>query len=102
MPQRIKYAGRPSAARNQKTMGRNPAKPKQFRALKKQSTGVVLMDRATLADEVVDRLRADIVSGALKPSERLRFENLTSRYGVSVSPLREALSRLTAEELVQP
>lgn len=59
-------------------------------------------DRATLADEVVDRLRADIVSGRLKPSERLRFEDLTARYGVSVSPLREALSRLTAEELVQP
>ncbi len=59
-------------------------------------------DRATLADEVVDRLRAEIVAGRLKPSERLRFEDLTARYGVSVSPLREALSRLTAEGLVQP
>ena len=59
-------------------------------------------DRTTLADQVVNRLRADIVSGRLKPSERLRFEDLTARYGVSVSPLREALSRLTAEELVQP
>lgn len=61
-----------------------------------------ISDRATLADEVVDRLRTDIVSGHLKPDERLRFEDLTARYGVSVSPLREALSRLTAEELVRP
>lgn len=61
-----------------------------------------ISDRATLADEVVDRLRADIVSGELKPDERLRFEDLTARYGVSVSPLREALSRLIAEELVRP
>jgi GntR family transcriptional regulator, carbon starvation induced regulator len=59
-------------------------------------------ERTTLADEVVGRLRTDIVSGLLKPNERLRFEELTARYGVSVSPLREALSRLAAEELVQP
>jgi GntR family transcriptional regulator, carbon starvation induced regulator len=59
-------------------------------------------ERTTLADEIVDRLRGDIVSGRLKPNERLRFEALTASYGVSVSPLREALSRLSAEELVQP
>jgi DNA-binding GntR family transcriptional regulator len=34
-------------------------------------------DRATVADEVVGRLRADIVSGRLKPGERLRFGELT-------------------------
>lgn len=72
------------------------------RATRKQPAPSGISDRVTLADEVVDRLRADIVSGRLKPSERLRFEELTARYGVSVSPLREALSRLTAEGLVQP
>jgi GntR family carbon starvation induced transcriptional regulator len=72
------------------------------RATKKEHDPSRGAERATLADEVVGRLRADIVSGRLKPGERLRFGELTALYGVSVSPLREALSRLTAEELVQP
>jgi GntR family transcriptional regulator, carbon starvation induced regulator len=66
------------------------------------STATTASDRTTLADEVLDRLREDIINGHLQPSTRLRFEDLSARYGVSVSPLREALSRLTAEELVYP
>ena len=82
------------------------AKVQKFRATSrattKQANKSSLSDRVTLADEVADQLRADIVNGRLKPSERLRFEDLTKRYAVSVSPLREALSQLTAEKLVQP
>jgi len=59
-------------------------------------------ERATLADDVAEKLRSDIVSARFRPSERLRFEDLSQRYGVSVSPIREALSRLTAENLVEP
>jgi DNA-binding transcriptional MocR family regulator len=66
------------------------------------STATTASDRTTLADDVLDRLREDIINGHLQPSTRLRFEDLSARYGVSVSPLREALSRLTAEELVYP
>ena len=55
---------------------------------------------ATLGSDVLHRLRMDIVSCTLKPGQRLRFESLRSVYGVSFSPLREALSRLASERLV--
>jgi GntR family carbon starvation induced transcriptional regulator len=54
----------------------------------------------TLTEQVLHRLRDDIISGKLAASEKLRVQELRRRYGVGASPLREALSRLTAEGLV--
>ena len=54
----------------------------------------------TLATDVLHRLRDDIISCALKPGDRLRFEALKDIYNVSFSTLREALSRLASEGLV--
>ena len=54
----------------------------------------------TRAGDVLQRLREDIINCDLKPGEKLRFEALRDRYEVSFSTLREALSRLTAEQLV--
>jgi DNA-binding GntR family transcriptional regulator len=54
----------------------------------------------TLANAAYGRLRHDILSGALAPGERLRLHDLRARYAIGVAPLREALSRLQAEELV--
>ena len=54
----------------------------------------------TLASSVYDRLRDDILSGALPPDDKLRTEALRERYGVGNSPLREALNRLSADGLV--
>lgn len=55
----------------------------------------------TLANDVLHRLREDIISCVLKPGEKLRFEALREIYGVSFSTLREALSRLASESLVR-
>ena len=55
----------------------------------------------TLASDVFHRLRDDIISCVLKPGEKLKFEILRTIYGVSFSTLREALSRLTSEGLVE-
>lgn len=55
---------------------------------------------ATRASVVYEQLRADITGGALAPGSRLRVEAMGARYGVGASPLREALSRLSAEGLV--
>ena len=52
------------------------------------------------AANTVRRLRADIVSGALKAGARLRFSDLQNRYETGTSPLREALSRLAGDRLV--
>lgn len=54
----------------------------------------------TLASDVLHRLRADITACALAPGERLRFQDLRRRYGVSFGTLREALAHLAAEGLV--
>lgn len=54
----------------------------------------------TLSARVIERLRADILSGRRAPGSKLRFEMLKSDYGVGLSPLREALSRLVSAGLV--
>jgi DNA-binding GntR family transcriptional regulator len=46
-------------------------------------------------------LREDIVSGALVPGQKLKIEMLKERYDMSVGPLREAMSRLAAEHLIE-
>ena len=42
----------------------------------------------------------DIAAGALKPGERLDENGLAQRFGVSRTPVREALSRLTAQGIL--
>lgn len=54
----------------------------------------------TIADQTYHQLRWDIVSGALEPGTKLAMDMLTKRYGVGMSPLREALVRLTGDALV--
>jgi GntR family transcriptional regulator, carbon starvation induced regulator len=46
-------------------------------------------------------LRRDIIDGKLQPSEKLRIDQLRETYGFGVSALREALSRLVSEGLVE-
>jgi DNA-binding GntR family transcriptional regulator len=55
---------------------------------------------ASLAERTYVQLRADLIAGRLSDGAPLRLEALRERYGVSLSPLREALSRLQSEHLV--
>ena len=45
-------------------------------------------------------LREAIVTNALKPGTRLRADDLAKKLGVSKTPVREALRKLQAEELI--
>ena len=56
---------------------------------------------SSLADHISSRVRDEILSGARAPQARIRLDELKSAFNVSWSPLREALSRLVAEGLVQ-
>lgn len=49
---------------------------------------------------VYRKLREDIISGRLAPGTRLVELNIAADFGVSRTPVREALKRLTAEKLV--
>ena len=54
----------------------------------------------TLAEKAYQSLRHDIIRGAVAPGKPLRLADLSQRYGMGFSPLREALNRLQAERLV--
>lgn len=54
----------------------------------------------TLASTLAQRLREQITEGRLTPGTKLHLEDLKETFGVSLSPLREALSRLSGEGFV--
>ena len=54
----------------------------------------------SLTTAVFAQLRAEILSCRLKPGEKLLIAGLARRFAVSLSAVREALSRLAAEGLV--
>jgi DNA-binding GntR family transcriptional regulator len=56
----------------------------------------------TDAKAVYDKLRAEIISGALAPGSPLREIPLAARFGVSRTPVREALRRLEQDRLLVP
>lgn len=58
------------------------------------------MSNSTLSSQLVQALRADLMRGAFEPGQQLRLNQLCERFDVSLSPLREALSRLAAEGFV--
>jgi len=70
------------------------------RAALPRATAEGIEGARTLGEVAYHRLRADIVMGRLEPAQPLRFDALKSQYGLGVSPLREALSRLMEDKLV--
>ena len=54
-----------------------------------------------LTDEIAYRLRADILEGRLALGAPLPHEQLAARFGVSRTPIREALRKLQATGLVE-
>ena len=61
---------------------------------------MALLDGETLAQSAYRALRSDIICGVRAPGERLRINRLSDIYNVGPTPLREALQRLDAENLV--
>lgn len=57
--------------------------------------------RRSLHDEVVERIRDMIVEGDLAPGARVPERQLCERFGISRTPLREALKVLASEGMVQ-
>lgn len=57
--------------------------------------------REQLSDEVAGRLRAEIMTGALRPEAFIRLDETAARLGVSITPVREALRTLRGEGMVE-
>jgi DNA-binding GntR family transcriptional regulator len=60
-----------------------------------------IIPRRSLQEEIVSRLREEIVEGIWQPGMRLQERVLCERYGVSRSPLREACQVIAAEGLLK-
>ena len=59
------------------------------------------MKDGLIRHKVYDRLRADILSCAIPPGQEFREGELAEKFGVSKSPIRDALQRLELEGLVE-
>lgn len=59
------------------------------------------ISRRYLHDEAATRLREMISSGALKPGDRVNESELAEAFGISRTPMREAIKMLAAEELLE-
>jgi GntR family carbon starvation induced transcriptional regulator len=55
----------------------------------------------TVSSAVYGRIRSDILCGSLPPGMKLKLESLRQTYDVSINTLRETLSRLAADGLVE-
>lgn len=59
------------------------------------------ISRRYLHDEVADRIRDLIRSGEMEPKARINEGELTERFGISRTPLREAIKILATEGLLE-
>jgi len=66
-----------------------------------QSSKVLPILRLSLHGETVARLRVMITEGELLPGSRIAERELCERFGISRTPLREALKVLASEGLVE-
>ena len=62
--------------------------------------GAQELETRTLAEQVADRLREDVLAARLPAGQRLSQEALAERFQVSRVPIRDALRELQAEGLV--
>ena len=54
-----------------------------------------------LSTDLVDRLRIEILTGRLRPGEKLTEQSICGNFSVSRTPVREALKNLEAEGLIE-
>ena len=80
-------ARRPSAAQTQADPRPAPTDGGQERS----------KDGISLAESIWLSLRQEIIEGTIAPGERLRETDIAQRYGISRTPVREALKRLESD-----
>ena len=56
--------------------------------------------RSTLRQQLADALRDEVLAGRLKPGQEFTVKEIAEQYGVSATPVREALVNLSAQGLL--
>jgi len=62
---------------------------------------LVKLERQRAVDAVYEVLRQAIVTYTLKPGERMNIDELAQKLGVSLTPVRSAIQKLSTEGLVE-
>lgn len=65
------------------------------------SRAPVVVAREPMYEQIVPHIRRDIIEGRWAPSERLAEPLLCSEFGISRTPLRDALKLLEAEGMIE-
>src|SRR5476649_457993 len=63
--------------------------------------GLGRIERETVQERVYGALRDRLMRGGFEPGQKLKIAELASAFGTSAMPVREALSRLTAERAIE-
>jgi DNA-binding GntR family transcriptional regulator len=63
-------------------------------------TGNGAVTRSTLRQQIADALRDEVLAGRLKPGQEFTVKEIADQYGVSATPVREALVDLSAQGLL--
>ncbi|MFG2680935.1 GntR family transcriptional regulator [Streptomyces sp. NPDC048392] len=93
---RARHAGEPDgAARGEHTHGEPPA------AGPSASRPRDLVRRSSVRGQILDALRSALVTGELRPGEVYSAPALGDRFGVSATPVREAMQQLALEGAVE-
>ena len=59
------------------------------------------IEHTTLAEKAYEKVRSGLISARFEPGEILRIRSLATEYGISATPVREALQRLVAENALE-
>ncbi|MEV1062655.1 GntR family transcriptional regulator [Streptomyces sp. NPDC050263] len=65
------------------------------------STGTGAVTRSTLRQQIADALRDEVLAGRLQPGQEFTVKEIAEQYGVSATPVREALVDLSAQGLLE-
>ena len=60
-----------------------------------------LISNKTIAVQIADRIRDDILSRAIVPGSRITVKEIADRYNVSAMPVREAFNMLCGEQFLE-
>lgn len=60
-------------------------------------SGLHAVESGTLGQRVYNELRDFLMVGGVQPGEKITLRQLTSAFGTSLMPVREAVQRLAAE-----
>lgn len=64
------------------------------------SSGKGAVTRSTLRQQIADALRDEVLAGRLQPGQEFTVKEIADQYGVSATPVREALVDLSAQGLL--